>query len=271
KVEETSMDLKQLRITQAPRATKIIVFVLFLIEVLVGVTCVVLTWYSSASNQAPLLQAAAYALGAGLPLLALTLLLATARTGVRAIKAQTAHFLSYGIPAELSRLELDSTDPAHRCQPFSGKSSKPAQRQTHAGCQLNLSLNPDGASAFYRLSRQTRSGQVVELWLSVDVALVQVTVCFYIESSRLEQTCSVASICKSTIEGATKSGGYQIDKEEPMTMIGGKRYCKLVARKKVEADDFLWDAAQTFFFTADLNLMVVSFMSECKAQLSRQA
>ncbi len=264
------MDLKQLRITQAPRTTKIIVFGLFLIEVLVGIACAVLTLAGPASDQSSLLQAAAYALGAGMPLFALALLLATAKTGVRAIKAKTHHVLSRVIPAELCRLEPDVNDPASRCQPFSEFAGKPPRRADDAHCQLDLSLNPDGASAFYRLHKPSGSGQL-EMWLSVDIALTQVTVCFFVEHARLGDAEKASHLCASTLEGAEKSGGYTVDGEEPTIIIDGRPHNKLILRKKMESDDFLWNPAQMFFFTADFKLMVVSFMNECKRHLVREA
>lgn len=260
------MDLRQLRISQARPSIKAAVFLLFLLQVLVGVGCVVLAWYGPVDEHSSLLQAAAYALGAGLPFFALALLLTTARSGGRAIEARTVQFLTYTIPSKLQQLELDESDPARHGKRFEGKPLKQRDRRLPTPSRLDLSLSAEGSFAFYKLFSRV-DNHSLELWLSVDVALNQATVCFFVEENRLPEGCSLARQCMSTLEGAKKSGNYELDEIEPLLNIGGRPHRKLILRKKLSSDEFLWDSSQTYFFATDLGLMVASFLRECKALL----
>lgn len=261
------MDLRQLRISQARPSTKVAVFLLFLLQVLVGIACGLLALYGPVSEHSSLLQAAAYALGAGLPFFALVLLLVTARTGARAIEARTVQFLTCTIPRKLQQLELEEPDPAKHCKPFNGQGISVRERRTPTPSQLDLSLSADGSFAFYRLVSRTDE-HCLELWLSVDVALTQATVCFFVAKDQLQDNDRLASACVSTLEGASKSGDYRIDDEEPVVTIGGVEHRKLILRKKLSSDEFLWDSSQTFFFATDLGLMVTSFLRDCKHLLA---
>lgn len=261
------MDIKQLRIAQAPWATKVVVFALFLAQVLVGIACAVLVASSPASEGASLLQAAAYALGLGVPFLALALLLVTARTGIRSIEARTAKFLGEVVPNKLKQLELHEHDPAKTSQPWAdGIKSQRLKRAPH-GPNLSLSLSPSGNLAHYRLVF-TEDRNPLELWLSVEVSMAQATVCLFLPVADLPETRSLRSHCESTLEGAEKSGGFCVDKREPpVETVGGRPHQKLVLRKQLSSDEVLWDPAQVFFFATDLGLMVESFVRECRPLL----
>lgn len=265
------MDLKQLRLTQAPRATKAVVFLLLACQVAIGVYCTLLFLRAPGAAGLDLLQAAAYSFGAGIPLFALALFVLTARSGVGAIEARlTAIFLEV-IPRKLSQLDLLEHDPARRLVEYRGKALRANRvRPAGQGTKVMVSLTGDVSTTHF-LVEAARAGRMLRLWFSVDLKLTQATVCFRIPERALGAHQTIAQQCRSTLTGAQTSGGYAVDPEEFHDVIEGTPMRVLILRRKFDSDEFLWDSSTTYAFVADLVLMIASFMKECAALLHAEA
>ncbi|MBB5014672.1 hypothetical protein [Rehaibacterium terrae] len=262
------MDLKQLRLGQTPRLTKAVVFLLLALQVAIGLFCAYLFVHSPNTEHSALIQAAAYSLGAGVPLFALALLVVTARSGIRAVEARkTALFLDI-VPRALSHVDLAPQDPSLGMVAYRGKRLRAARvRPERPPVQLEVGLTRDASTASYRLEA-AHHGMPVVLWLSIDLKIDQATVCLRAPEAAIPPGTKLADHCPSTLHGATVSGGYKIDPVERADRIAGRSYRTLILRRSFVGDEFLWDPANTFFFVEDLGLMVASFMRECSALLA---
>ncbi len=256
------MDLRQLRLTQAPRTTKGIVFLLVGLQVVIGVFCSYLFLQSDATRL-DLIQASAYALGAGVPLFALTLILATVRSGFRAIENKITDIFVDLIPKKLSQLDLCQHDFAQRMVEYRGRRLRASRlKPKHVPAKVAVSLTGNVSNAYYSVEAE-HAGKNLKLWLAVDLKLSQATICLFVPSSNLSAGQSVSVHCPSTMHGARTSGGYVVDPVEIREGIGGSTMRKLILRRVFDSDEFLWNSSATYAFISDLVLMVASFMKEC--------
>lgn len=260
------MDLKELRISQAPRSAKTLILALLLLEVVTGIVCGVYVIHASADDKSALLQAAAYALGVGMPLFVLALLIATASTGIHAIERRTGDLFFRLIPEKLKQINLDEHDPAAHAITYKGRGSRVARKtKVDTSTTIRIGTISDASTAYYEITTCFRD-QSLRLWISVDLALKQATVCLRVPLTRLGGR-DIADRCRSTLEGARVSGGYTSDRIERHDAIGGETLKTLILRTKFDSDEFLWDSTKTYFFVTDLCLMVTSFMRECAGLL----
>lgn len=256
------MDLRQLRLTQAPRTTKGIIFLLVAFQVVIGVFCSYLFLQSDA-KRLDLIQASAYALGAGVPLFALTLILATVRSGFRAIENKITDIFVDLIPKKLSQLDLCRHDFAQRMVEYRGRRLRPSRlKPKHVPAKVAVSLTGNASNAYYSVEA-THLGKELKLWLTVDLKLSQATICLFVPASSLAAGNGISDHCPSTLHGARTSGGYAVDPVEVSEGIGESPMRKLILRREFDSDEFLWNSSATYAFISDLVLMIASFMKEC--------
>ena len=256
------MDLRQLRLTQAPRTTKGIIFLLVGFQVAIGVFCSYL-FLQSDTTRLDLIQAAAYALGAGVPLFALALILATVRSGFRAIESKITDIFVDLIPRKLSQLDLCHHDFAQRMVEYRGRRLRASRlKPKHVPAKIAVSLTGNASNAYYSVEA-AHLGKNLKLWLTVDLKLSQATICLLVPSASLAAGQSISEKCPSTLHGARTSGGYSVDPVEFSESIGGASMRKLILRREFDSDEFLWSSSATYAFISDLVLMVASFMKEC--------
>lgn len=261
------MDLKQLRLTQAPRMTKGIIFLLVGLQVVIGVFCVYLFLQSDATRL-DLIQASAYALGAGVPLFALTLILVTVRSGFRAIENKIVDVFVDLIPKKLSQLDLCQHDFAQRMVEYRGRRLRASRlKPKHIPAKIAVSLTGNASNAYYSIEA-AHGGKNLKLWLTVDLKLSQATICLFVPASNIAAGQSISDHCPSTLHGARNSGSYAVDPVEVIERIGGTTMRKLILRREFGSDEFLWNASATYAFIADLVLMIASFMKECAPLLA---
>lgn len=266
------MDLKQLRVTQAPRTTKGIVFLLLGLQVAIGVFCLYLFLQTDA-RRLDLIQASAYALGAGIPLFAVALMLVTSRSGMKAVENRITELFLDLIPGKLSQIDLLEHDPAMRMTEFHGRRLKASRMKLpKAQARICVGLTGNASVAFYAIEAPC-AGTRLKLWVSVDLKMDQATVCLHVPAqtltgNRTDAHACIAEHCHSTLEGAKISGGYCADATEPLVTVDGMAMRKLILRKTFASEEFLWDSASTYGFVSDLALMIASFMNEAANLLS---
>ncbi|PKM08118.1 MAG: hypothetical protein CVV14_05790 [Gammaproteobacteria bacterium HGW-Gammaproteobacteria-4] len=261
------MDLRQLRLTQAPRTTKGIIFLLVGFQVAIGAFCSYLFLQSDATRL-ELIQAAAYALGAGVPLFALALILATVRSGFRAIENKITEIFVDLIPKKLSQLDLCYHDFSQSMIEYRGRRLRASRlKPKHVPAKVAVSLTGNASNAYYSVEA-THFDKHLKLWLTVDLKLSQATICLFVPSSNLATGQSISDYCPSTLHGARTSGGYVVDPVEISESIGGSPMRKLILRREFVSDEFLWNSSATYAFISDLVLMIASFMKECAPLLA---
>lgn len=258
------MDFRQFRVLQTPRPVKAVILVMLLLQVLVGAACAVALLGDPQGEHGPsLLQASAYALGTGVPFLALALLLVSSRSGPRAWENKAGQLLLDAVPRQLARIDLRREDRSKHLVRFDGRRiSVSRARSDETRTRVDLKLSPDGATAYYRVSSD-RNDQTLALWLSIDAKPNQATICLSVPAGRLGADAKLQQLASSTLQGARTSGGYAADEVEREDEIGGSAYRTLILRKAFADEDFLWDPGENHFFSVDLGLMVASFMHEC--------
>lgn len=260
------MDLRQLRVTQAPRTTKGIVFLLLGLQVAIGVFCLYL-FLQTDTRRLDLIQSSAYALGAGIPLFAVALMLVTSRSGLKAVESRITELFLDLIPGKLSQVDLLEHDPAQRMTEYRGRRLKASGMKPPSGqARIAVGLTSNASTAFYSVQAPCR-GKQLRLWLSVDLKMDQATVCLRVPEHTLAcehngTRTSIASCCPSTVAGAQTSGGYSVDPVEFPDQIDGIPMRALILRKTFGNDEFLWESASTYGFVSDLALMIASFMKE---------
>lgn len=266
------MDFRQFRVLQTPRPVKAVILAMLLLQVLVGIACALVLFGDPQAEHGPsLLQASAYALGTGVPVLALALLLVSSRSGPRAWENKAGQLLLGTVPAQLARIDLRRQDRSKHMVRFHGRRVPVSRaRSDQARTRVDLKLSPDGATAYYRLTSD-RNERTLALWLSIDAKPNQATVCLSVPAGRLSTEGTVQQAASSTLEGARDSGGYDVDSVEREEEIGGTAYRTAILRKKFKDEDFLWDPGENHFFSVDLGLMVASFMDECAGLLTVDA
>lgn len=258
------MDFRQFRVLQTPRPVKAVILVMLLLQVLVGAACALFLLGDPQGEHGPsLLQASAYALGTGVPVLALALLLVSSRSGPRAWENKAGQLLLDAVPRQLARIDLREEDRSRDLVRFQGRRVPVSRaRSDEARTRVDLKLSPDGTTAYYRLTSD-RNNRALVLWLSIDAKPSQATVCVSVPASRVPAGAELGGLAPSTLQGARVSGGYTTDHVERDDQIGGTAYRTLILRRKFEDEDFLWDPGENHFFSVDLGLMLTSFMNEC--------
>src|SRR5699024_5762762 len=148
------MDFRQFRVLQTPRPVKAVILVMLLLQVLVGAACALFLLGDPQAEHGPsLLQASAYALGTGVPLLALALLLVSSRSGPRAWENKAGQLLLDAVPRQLARIDLRKEDRSKHLVRFQGRRIAVARaRSDEARTQVDLKLSPDGTTAYYRVT-----------------------------------------------------------------------------------------------------------------------
>lgn len=266
------MDFRQFRVLQTPRPIKGLILAMLVLQVLIGVACALALLAHAESDHGPsLLQASAYALGTGVPLLALALLLVSSRSGPRAWENKAGQLLLDAVPRQLARIDLRRADRSRDLVRFQGRRvSLTRARSDETRTRVDLKLSPDGATAYYRITSD-RNGQPLVLWLSIDAKPNQATICVSAPAARIPAGHTLHALAASTLEGARASGGYAADEVVRDDEIGDAAYKTLILRKQFENEDFLWDPGENHFFSVDLGLMVASFMNECADLIARDA
>lgn len=258
------MDFRQFRVLQTPRPVKAVILVMLLLQVFVGAACALFLLGDPQGEHGPsLLQASAYALGTGVPFLALALLLVSSRSGPRAWENKAGQLLLDAVPRQLARIDLRKEDRSKHLVRFQGRRVPVSRaRSDEARTRVDLKLSPDGTTAYYRVTSD-KNHRTLVLWLSIDAKPNQATICISAPARHLSPDANLQDLASSTLQGARISGGYTADEVERDEEIGGTGYRTVILRKTFDDEDFLWDPGENHFFSVDLGLMVASFMNEC--------
>lgn len=169
-----------------------------------------------------------------------------AETGVKALVRKTEELLKRTIPSAL-RIETES-----KSFGVVGAIER---------CDVDTIHTAGAPTARYTMTFM-RLGAKGRLDVIIDLNVSKANVAFFIpvpeEFAAGTDIQQLRERFKATMEGAEHEG-YVFDKASPEVEVDGRRYLKIVARRRL-SDNFLWDPGHKLHFAQDLRMFVHSMI-----------
>lgn len=232
----------QIRQMSIPLAARIAAVALAVAVLVMGGFLVVDGWqHCAGACDGKNLESGTSILGASILPAVLIVYLAFAETGVKALTRKMSELLDKTIPTALHQ------------EPLVGF----AVAGEIGACKIDKHAAEGNPRARYRLIAQ-RGDETASMVLLVELNVSKVNLVFFIPVSEDADKTVIHHCFQESVAGAQHEG-YSFDEGLSEVMVDGRRYFRLLARKRLP-ENFLWDPALKLHFAQDLRMFAYAVM-----------